>query len=342
MYVKPCVVDVAKKILRPTNWVFLDGKAHVDYRRGLNGLFTRKALGEYLPGQEDLYRRYFKRWIGISKVTPDIAFMPEFREINCALSCRTFVGSYTSDEMVKKISDDYYKITAALDLVNFPIILPYTRTWYGKKCADMVLQEFDRCAQLSKDYISGGGTPQCLLDHWVKAMYDYRDHCAMLARGESLPAGKKAPVQTPLFKNIEIAQTLFTFLFASQDASSSATTWLFQILADRPDVLVKVREEAINIRGGDPYKPIDMDMLDKMLYTRAVVKECLRYRPPVTMVPYEVKKDFPISPEYTVPKGNYTLIYTNEAVGLICFRIRFNGRLNPLPCSPRPRSLHRP
>lgn len=25
--------------------VFLAGKAHVDYRRGLNALFTRKALG---------------------------------------------------------------------------------------------------------------------------------------------------------------------------------------------------------------------------------------------------------------------------------------------------------
>lgn len=43
-YVKPCVVDVAIKILRPTNWVFLDGKEHTDYRRSLNGLFSQKAL----------------------------------------------------------------------------------------------------------------------------------------------------------------------------------------------------------------------------------------------------------------------------------------------------------
>ena len=44
-YVKPCVVDAAHKLLRPENWVFLDGKEHVEYRRGLNSLFTRKALG---------------------------------------------------------------------------------------------------------------------------------------------------------------------------------------------------------------------------------------------------------------------------------------------------------
>jgi sterol 22-desaturase len=36
MFVKPCVVDVAHKLLRKENWVFLDGRAHVDYRKGLD------------------------------------------------------------------------------------------------------------------------------------------------------------------------------------------------------------------------------------------------------------------------------------------------------------------
>jgi C-22 sterol desaturase len=44
-------------------------------------------------------------------------------------------------------------------------------------------------------------------------------------------------------------------------------------------------------------------MLDSMVYTRAVVKETLRYRPPVIMVPYVAKKDYPVSATYTIPKG---------------------------------------
>lgn len=126
-FVKPCVVDAAYKLLRPTNWVFLDGKAHVDYRKGLNGLFTRQALETYLPGQEEVYIQYFKKFLRISQEehkgqpTP---FMPDFRELMCAVSCRTFVGHYISDHAIKKIADDYYLITAALELVNFPIILP--------------------------------------------------------------------------------------------------------------------------------------------------------------------------------------------------------------------------
>src|SRR5256886_69607 len=175
MYVKPCVVDVAKKLLRPTNWVFLDGKAHVDYRKGLNGLFTRKALDIYLPGQEDVYDKYFARWLKLSQETlqgKPMPYMGEFREINCATSCRTFVGRYISDEAVKKIANDYYKITEALELVNFPIIIPFTKTWYGKKAADMVLDEFAKCAAKSKARMGAGGDVTCIMDAWVKSMIE--------------------------------------------------------------------------------------------------------------------------------------------------------------------------
>ena len=44
-YAEPCLVASAKKVLSPDNWVFLNGKQHVDYRKGLNSLFTSRALG---------------------------------------------------------------------------------------------------------------------------------------------------------------------------------------------------------------------------------------------------------------------------------------------------------
>jgi len=47
-----------------------------------------------------------------------------------------------------------------------------------------------------------------------------------------------------------------------------------------------------------------MDMLESMVWTRAVVKETLRYRPPVILVPYVAKKDFPITENYTLRKGS--------------------------------------
>ena len=305
-FVKPCVVDIAHKLLRPQNWVFLDGKAHVDYRKGLNGLFTRQALEIYLPGQEEVYDKYFGKFVELSRNNggKPIPFMPQFRELMCAVSCRTFVGHYMTDAAVKKIADDYYNITAALDLVNFPFIIPFTRTWYGKKAADMVLDEFSKCSAKSKARMAAGGNVTCIMDGWVKSMQDSEKYRQKIAKGKAVDPSEKPPQLLREFSDIEISMTIFTFLFASQDATSSACTWLFQLMADRPEILDRVREENLAVRDGDRNQRFSMDILEKMTYTRAVIKELLRYRPPVIMVPYVVKKAFPVTDTYTAPKGS--------------------------------------
>ncbi|CCH62549.1 hypothetical protein TBLA_0H02650 [Henningerozyma blattae CBS 6284] len=294
-FVKPCVVDVAVKILRPTNWVFLDGKAHLDYRKSLNGLFTKTALEQYLPHIEEIVDKYMDKFVELSKENnyePQV-FFHEMREILCAISLRSFCGDYITEDQIRKIADDYYLVTAALELVNFPIILPYTKTWYGKKTADNAMKIFENCAQMAKDHVAKGGKSICVMDAWCKLMYDSKnkdDETSRLYHRE--------------FTNREVSEAVFTFLFASQDASSSLACWIFQILADRPDVLEKIRTEQLKVRDNKPDESVSINMIDKMEYTNMVIKETLRYRPPVIMVPYVVKKNFPVTETYTAPKGS--------------------------------------
>ncbi|RYP06001.1 hypothetical protein DL765_009649 [Monosporascus sp. GIB2] len=304
-YVKPCVVDIATRILGEDSWVFLDGKAHVDYRKGLNALFTRRSLEAYLPGQEALYDRYFKRYVQITKDAggKPVPFMHEFRELMCAVSLRTFAGHYIPDSAMKKISDDYYLVTAALELVNFPIIIPYTKTWYGKKAADMVMDEFAKCAAKAKVRIAAGGEITCIMDAWIKDILDSKKWREATEKGLSTEGLTKPTLLLREFTDMEISRTLFTFLFASQDATSSACTNLFQVIAQRKDVLDRVIEENYRVRNGDIHAPVTLDQLESMTYTRAVVRELLRWRPPVIMVPYKAKRPFPITENYTVPKG---------------------------------------
>ncbi|KAK6463374.1 cytochrome P450 [Scheffersomyces coipomensis] len=293
-YVKPCVVDVAIKILRPTNWVFLDGKAHTDYRRGLNGLFSQKALEIYIPVQEKYMDIYLKKFVNYDSPRQ---FFPEFRELLCALSLRTFCGDYITEEQISLIADNYYRITAALELVNFPIILPYTKTWYGKKIADETMKIFEDCAAMSKVEINDKDSkPACVMDEWIYLMKQARE-----GHDETNPDSKLLVRE---FTNREISEAIFTFLFASQDASSSLACWLFQIVSDRPDVVKKIREEQLRVRNNDPSVPLDLNLINEMTYTNNVVKESLRYRPPVLMVPYVVKQSFPVTDTYTAPKGS--------------------------------------
>lgn len=99
---------------------------------------------------------------------------------------------------------------------------------------------------------------------------------AALANG-----GAKMPRE---FTDREMALVVLSFLFASQDAMSSGIIYMFQHLADHPDILAKIREEQKRIRGGDYTKPMTLEQVDEMLYLRAVIKESLRLKPPVTMV----------------------------------------------------------
>lgn len=307
-YAEPCIVPIAKDIIGHKAWVFLQGKDHAEYRRGLTPLFTNKAMATYLPAQEKVLAEYFTKFVAASEANhgQPLAFMTLFRELNCALSCRAFFGDYISPSAVKRIADDFYLATAALELVNVPLSLhiPFTKPWRGKRVADAVHAEFARCAAACKARMAtGAAAPTCVVDHWVLHMFASNRYRARLAAGELLTDDDKPANLIREFTNAEIADTLFTFLFASQDASSSATTWLFQILAQRPDVLDKLRAENLAARGGDASKPFDLPLLDSLTYTHAVVKELLRHRPPVIFVPYLATKSFPLTKDYTVPKG---------------------------------------
>lgn len=178
----------------------------------------------------------------------------------------------------------------------------------------MVLAEFSRCAAKSKVRMAAGGETNCIMDQWIKLILESMAYTTRVASGASMEGIEKPYPLLREFSDYEIAQTVFTFLFASQDATSSAVTYLFQIMAQRPDVLDKVRAENLALRAGDRSKRVNMDDMDKLVYTRGVIRELLRYRPPVLMVPYMTKKAFPLTDTYTVPKGAMVIPTTYPAM----------------------------
>ncbi|GAA5896182.1 hypothetical protein JCM6882_008512 [Rhodosporidiobolus microsporus] len=278
---EPCLVASAKKVLLPENWVFLNGKVHNEFRKGLNCLFTPQALEIYLKMQDTIYRRYFREWVRDPNPNAQV-YQMKFRDLNMESSLRTFCGSYIPDEHVQAISDNYWLITKALELVNFPFAFPGTKVYKACKAREVALTHLINAAASAKKAMRAGKEADCLLDAWV----------------EEIIAGKVRE-----YTDKEMALVLLSFIFASQDATSSSITFAFQLLADHPDVLAKVREEQAAVRGSDLESPMTLAWLEQMPYTNAVTKEVLRYRPPVIMVPYLTKKPFPINDEYTVPKG---------------------------------------
>ncbi|KAG5646051.1 hypothetical protein DXG03_004474 [Asterophora parasitica] len=289
-YAEPCLVHSAKQILRPENWVFLNGKEHLSYRRGLNGLFTRRALGMYLSIQESITRKHLTSWLDTaSKSTEALPIMMTARHLNMDTSLHVFCGKHISEEAALEISEKYWAITQSLELVNFPLALPGTKVYKAIQARKVALRWLELAAKRSKESIASGSEPECMLDEWVQILND--------------PSYKGRRE----FSDLEMAMVLFSFLFASQDAMSSGLIYGFQHMVDNPEILAKIRAEQDAVRQGNYEKPLTLEMVDQMPYLNAFVKESMRVKPPVTMVPYKTLKPFPISDDYTVPANSMVI-----------------------------------
>ncbi|RXW17420.1 hypothetical protein EST38_g8447 [Candolleomyces aberdarensis] len=288
-HAEPCLVNSAKQILCSDNWVFLTGKSHVEYRRGLNSLFTRKALSMYLPIQESIARKHLTRWLEVAKDSKSQPIMMIARAMNMETSLRVFCGTHLPEHAAQEINDRYWDITLALELVNFPLALPGTKVYRAIKARKAAMYWLELAARRSKAAMAEGREPECMLDEWI---YNISD--------ENYKGRKD-------FSDKEMAMVIFSFLFASQDAMSSGLIYAFQHLADYPDVMKKIKEEQERVRQGNYETPLDLEMLDQMTYLQATIKESMRVKPPVTMVPYKATKAFPISNDYTVPAGTMVI-----------------------------------
>jgi len=211
-------------------------------------------------------REHFSSWMA-TQSTEHKDVMTTIRDLNMETSLRVFCGARIGPAAVKEITEKYWKITLALELVNFPLALPGTKVYNAIQARKLTMVHLEAAAQASKDAMRAGEEPSCLVDQWVSEMLQ-------------APEGSKTKTD---FSNHEISQVVLSFLFASQDAMSSGTIYLFQHLADRPEILAKIRAEHATVRS-DPSVPLTLEMLDQMDYLKAVVKESLRLKPPVTMV----------------------------------------------------------
>jgi len=269
-----------RTVLCPENWVFLQGQEHVDYRKKLVPLFTRAALGAYLPLQQEAYKYNVEKWLKDAEGGKEIEMMLRIRDLNMTTSLGVFCGMrYLPDNADVELSEAYRIITYAFQLVNIPFAIPGTAVYDAVCAREKIMHYLTRASEKSHERLARGEKSESLLDRWVEAL--------MNQRSEWEASGRKGK-EPRKFTHREIALTVMTMIFASQDASTSSLVWAVQTLADNPHILKRVREEQAALRPKN--EPLTYELLCKMEYTWRVVKELLRYRPPVTMMLYEAKQ----------------------------------------------------
>ena len=86
----------------------------------------------------------------------------------------------------------------------------------------------------------------------------------------------------PAFSREELIDQLGVLFLAGHETSASALTWVFFILAMRPDWVARLRREVMDVAGTGP---IGFEHTKHMPTIRNIFRETLRLYPPITFLP---------------------------------------------------------
>ncbi|KAJ8902863.1 hypothetical protein NDN08_006183 [Rhodosorus marinus] len=279
----------AKQIFSSGNIALLWGDVHKALRRSFLNLFSRKAMNTYLPIQEGTSRETIKEWMETVQ-GDEIDIRHLIRPLTLTVSQRLLVGNYLEDP--KRFGDDYQYINDGM--LCLPINFPGTTLYKACQARVRLEDELEKISAKSKSLVAAGKEPDCLLDYWAeKIIQECKEAEKLGVEGPEYAAPRR------------MAETMIDFLFASQDASTASYTWAVKLLADYPDVLAKVRDEQERVRPGN--SEFTAERMESLIYTRAVVMEILRYKPPAMTIPQAAQKTVNVTEKVRIPKG--TLIF---------------------------------
>ena len=123
----------------------------------------------------------------------------------------------------------------------------------------------------------------------------------------------------------DIRDQLKTFLFAGHDTTSILLSWIFYELSRTPRALKAVRDELDQVFGPDPnpasvrdklLAPGGEELVSRMTYISAVIKEALRLHPPASSA-----RMAPPGSGFTLPTGTGEEVCVDGCVIYVCASI---------------------
>ena len=122
---------------------------------------------------------------------------------------------------------------------------------------------------------------------------DARDLLNLMLQGIERESGEKLDVE-----NVEFQ--IPTFLGAGYETTSATLAFIYYFLCNNPRELAKAQEEVDQVVGG---KVLTFDMIAKLKYIEACIKESLRLQHPVSLLTRFATKDTVVGGKYLIKEG---------------------------------------
>ncbi len=221
-----------------------EGEEHLSQRRSLQPAFHRHKMEEYLPLMNENTFAHTSNWQNGRSVDMSDAMM----HLTLDIALWSFFGS-SPEGTVERVSKSMQTLIRLFPLTQLPL-------------PDATRELFPKFKQAKDDL---GSVTEALLNN-------PRSELAKNALIHILKENHKGQ-----FTEDQVHAHMLTFLLAGHETTALLLAWCWDMLAHHPFVQSKLQAEVDSVLG-DRF-PTSEDIA-KLPYTRMIVKEVLRMRPP--------------------------------------------------------------
>ncbi|XP_051936705.1 cytochrome P450 26C1 [Hippocampus zosterae] len=274
-------------ILGPNTLVNSTGDAHKSKRKVLAKVFSRGALESYLPRLRDAVRRQVAEWCA----RPDaVDVYAAAKLLTFRIAARVLLGLRLDEERVVYLGAIFEQLMD--NLFSLPVDTPLSGLRKGIRAREILHANMEKIIAEKMEQQH---------HHQHLDAFDY-----MLSGARE--HGRSLTIQ-------ELKETAVELIFAAHYTTASAATSLLLQLLCHPAVVRRLKAELDSEGltgpgdGGDgPRANLSLDKLNRLRYLDCIIKEVLRFLPPVSGGYRTALQTFELD-GYQVPKG-WSVMYS--------------------------------
>jgi len=236
-------------------------------RRLIQPVFHRSNVITMLPAMNEAYDKLQARWDNLGTHTT-VNIADEMLRLTIEVITQTMFGTSVLEQIEQIAPALEMSLRFAAKTIMSPMRLPlFIPTPANRR--------FIQARQLLDELIYG------IISQRRADSANYNDLLQMLLDAEDPDTGEK-------MRDQQIRDEVLTIFSAGHETTATALTWTLALLAKHPDILGAVKDELQQTLGG---KTPDANDLNRLSYTKAVLEESLRIRPPVGITLRKISKD---------------------------------------------------
>jgi cytochrome P450 len=236
-------------------------------RRLMQPIFQRSNITTLLPQIVTAGSNMLNRWQKLGEGA-EVNLSGEMLQLTLEVITQTMFSA----SVLNKIEQISPSLDILLRYATKTLLNPLTLPLYVPTPAN---QKFKQALGVIDDVIYG------IIDQRRTASSAHNDLLDMLLKARDDNSGEK-------MTDRQIRDEVITIFSAGHETTANLLSWTLYLLARHPDVLAKLHQELDGLLQG---KIPDAEDLQQLVYTRAILNESMRFRPPAGIMLRKVNKD---------------------------------------------------